>query len=255
MRILYILFAAMLVSGPHQAHAQQGQELTVAAALSLKGAFEEAGARYQGGRPGERILFNFAASGVLQRQIEGGAPADVFASASPREMDDLERKQMLAAGSRRTFARNAIVLIVPAGGKSFAASFPGLREGNVRRIAIGNPATVPAGTYAEEVLRHFNVLGSLRGRFVFAENVRQVIDYVSRGEVDAGIVFATDAIGVPGIAVAATAPSESHAPAVYHIAVVRGAKHEAAARAFIDLLLSGDGQEVLKRRGFLPAAP
>ena len=253
MRILYILFAAMLVSGPHQAHAQQGQELTVAAALSLKGAFEEAGARYQGGRPGERILFNFAASGVLQRQIEGGAPADVFASASPREMDDLERKQMLAAGSRRTFARNAIVLIVPAGGKSFAASFPGLREGNVRRIAIGNPATVPAGTYAEEVLRHFNVLGSLRGRLVFAENVRQVLDYTARGEVDAGVVFLTDVMGVPGIQVAASAPPKSHSPAMYYAAVVAGARNSERARAFIEVLLSPEGREVMTRRGFLPA--
>jgi molybdate transport system substrate-binding protein len=233
--------------------AQEMQGPIVAAALSLKGTFEEMAALYQAKHPGERVQFNFAASGVLQRQIEGGAPVDLFASASSREMDELERKNLLAAGSRRAFARNGIVLIALAGAKPAASDFRDLQSVKVRRIAIGNPATVPAGKYAEEVLRSFSVWDTVREKLVFAENVRQVLDYTARGEVDAGVVFFTDAMGVPGIQVAASAPETSHAPAVYHAAVVAGAKNNERARAFIEVLLSPEGREVLKRRGFLTA--
>jgi molybdate transport system substrate-binding protein len=243
----------MLFSITRTVLAQEMQGPTVAAALSLKGTFEEMAALYQAKHPGERVQFNFAASGVLQRQIEGGAPVDLFASASSREMDELERKDLLAAGSRRAFARNGIVLIAPAGAKPAAADFRDLQSVKVKRIAIGNPATVPAGKYAEGVLRSFSVWDTVREKLVFAENVRQVLDYTARGEVDAGVVFFTDAMGVPGIQVAALAPQTRHAPAVYHAAVVTGAKNSERARAFIDVLLSPEGREVLRRRGFLEA--
>lgn len=246
--ILLILF----LSAP-AVHAEELQGPIVSAALSLKGAFEEIGSLYQARHPGERVQFNFAASGVLQQQIEGGAQVDLFASASSREMDELERKNLLTARSRRAFARNGIVLIAPAGVKPAAADFRDLRSVKVKRIAIGNPATVPAGKYAEEVLRSFFVWDTVREKLVFAENVRQVLEYTAHGEVDAGVVFFTDARGVPGVQVAASAPQKSHTPAVYYAAVVAGTKHSDGAQAFIEALLSPEGREVLKRRGFLPA--
>jgi len=233
--------------------AEELQGPTVSAALSLKGAFEEIAVLYQTKHPGERVQFNFAASGMLQRQIEGGAPVDLFASASSREMDELERMKLLAAGSRRAFASNGIVLIAPSGSKPAAADFRDLQSVKVKRIAIGHPATVPAGKYAEEVLRSFNLWDAVREKMVFAENVRQVLDYTARGEVDAGMVFFTDAIGVPGIRVTASAPHKSHTPAVYYAAVVAGARNNERARAFIEVLLSPEGREVMKSRGFLPA--
>lgn len=254
MRTKESFFLALVLFGFIRAvPAQEMQGPTVAAALSLKGTFQEIAALYQAKYPGERVQFNFAASGVLQRQIEGGAPVDLFASASSREMDELERKNLLAAGSRRVIARNGIVLIAPAGAKPASVDFRELQSVKVRRIAIGNPATVPAGKYAEEVLRSFSVWDTVREKLVFAENVRQVLDYTARGEVDAGILFFTDAMGVPGVQVTASAPETSHAPAVYHAAVVAGAKNNEQARAFIEVLLSPEGREVMKHRGFLPA--
>lgn len=224
---------------------------TVSAALSLKGAFEEIAVLYQEKHPGERVQFNFAASGVLQRQIEGGAPVDVFASASSREMDDLEGKKLLSAGSRRVFAGNGMVLIVP---KVSSLGIDGLADLGlpaIRRIVIGNPATVPAGKYADEILRSLRLLDLVRAKLVFAENVRQILDYTARGEVDAGIVFATDAVPETGITVVEAAPAKSHTPVLYPIAVTAGARNAGAGQAFIDVVLSPAGQSVLKRRGFL----
>lgn len=248
-----IMLALLLFGAVGSGWAQEKQDVTVAAALSLKGAFEELALLYEVKHSGDRVQFNFAASGVLQRQIEAGAPIDVFASASSREMDELDRQQLLEVASARPFARNGIVLVVPAEGRAALRSMRELRQAAVQRIAIGNPATVPAGRYAEEVLRHANVWDSVRGKLILCENVRQVLDYTARGEVDAGVVFATDAAGVNGIAVAAAAPAASHSPASYQAAMLRGAEHRAAGRAFIDLLLSAEGQAVLKRRGFLAA--
>ncbi|NTW67762.1 MAG: molybdate ABC transporter substrate-binding protein [Nitrospirae bacterium] len=248
-----LLLGLMLSLSARAVLAEELQGPTVSAALSLKGAFEEIAALYQAKHPGERVQFNFAASGVLQRQIEGGAPVDLFASASSREMDELERKGLLAIGKRMAFARNGIVLITPSIRRSAAEDFRDLQSVKVRRIAIGNPATVPAGKYAEEVLRAFNVWEAVREKLVFAENVRQVLDYAARGEVDAGMVFFTDAMGVPGIQVVASAPQKSHTPAVYYASVVAGAKNSERGQAFIDVLLSPEGREVMKRRGFLSA--
>lgn len=248
-----LLLTVLIIAAGRHAWTGEAQGPTVAAAVSLKGAFEEITALHEKNHPGSRVQFNFAASGVLLGQIKAGAPVDVFASASTREMDELERAGLLLNDSRRSFARNEIVLIVPAAVKMPVRSFTDLADASVRRIAIGNPSTVPAGKYAEEVLRHAAVLERVSGRLVFCENVRQVLDYVVRGEVDAGILFATDAIGVSAVAVAASAPAGSHSPATYHIAVLKDAKQGAAGREFIALLLSADGRAVLKRRGFLPA--
>ncbi len=247
------VFCIMLIlcGGAGTALPQQRTGPMVAAALSVKSAFEEVANLYEAAHPGERVLFNFAASGVLQRQIEGGAPVDVFASASSREMDELDRKGLLAPGTRTAFARNGMVLIVPGGSKLDITGFADLGRDTVRRIVIGNPATVPAGKYADEVLRSFDLVNVVREKLVFAENVRQAVEYTLRGEVDAGIVFATDAMKIPGITVAAAAPSSSHAPALYHAAVTKSAKDAAAARAFLEVLRSPAGRSVLRQRGFV----
>lgn len=247
----FLLVLLLLCWGARPAWPQQPAGPMVAAALSLKSAFETVAKLYEAARPGERVQFNFAASGVLQRQIEGGAPVDVYASAASREMDELERKGLLAPGTRTVFARNGMVLILPAGSKFGIHGFDDLGMDTVRRIVIGNPATVPAGKYADEVLRSLGLRDVVREKLVFAENVKQAVDYTLRGEVDAGIVFATDAMSIPGIAIAAAAPASSHTPALYHIAVTNGAQNAAAARAFIDMLRSPAGQSALQQRGFL----
>jgi len=226
-------------------------EITVSAAISLKNAFEEIAKIYQvtGGRA--RILFNFGASGDLARQIEGGAPVDVFASAAQKDMDGLDSKGLILQGSRSNIAANSVVLVVPVGSKAVPASFEGLAAKEIKKIAVGNPKTVPAGRYAEEVLTYYKLFPSVKDKLIFTENVRQVLDYVARGEVDAGIVYATDAsTRSKEVRTARSAPEKSHKPVVYPIAVVKGTENEAAAKAFVGFVLSPEGQRILEKYGF-----
>ena len=165
--------------------------------MSLKSAFEEIGALYATAAGGSRPAFNFGASGDLLAQIRGGAPADVFAAAAAKDMDVLEAEGRLLPGTRVDFAANEIVLIVPAASTAGVSSFADLAKPAVARIAIVNPKTGPAGRYAEEVFASAGIADAVRPKLVLAENVRQVLDYVARGEVDAGVVYATDAAIAP----------------------------------------------------------
>ena len=246
--ITLALAAALAMSG---ACAQkQPKEITVSAAASLKNAFTEIGEIYEK-QTGVRLNFNFAASGILQQQIEAGAPADVFACASRKQMDDVQKKGLLLGETRRDFTGNSLVLITPADSRLDIRSFQDLSAAGVERIAIGNPKTVPAGQYARESLTALELWDKLQSRFIPAENVRQVLDYVSRAEVEAGLVYASDAAIAEGrVRVAAEAPKGSHEAIVYPIAVLKDSADSAAAIKFIELTQSETGQAILARYGF-----
>ncbi len=231
--------------------------VVVSAAASLKNAFEEIGALYatSAGAPGP--AFNFGASGDLTAQIKGGAPVDVFASAAAKDMDLLETEGSLLPGTRIDFAANGVVLVVPSASAARVASFADLTKPAIARIAIVNPKTSPAGRYAEEVFTNAGIAEAVHPKLVLAENVRQVLDYVARAEVDAGVVYATDAAIRPQeVKVAAVAPAGSHKPVIYPIAVLKGAPHPEAAKAFVAVVRSEAGQAILARYGFkaVPAA-
>ena len=233
--------------------ARSSDEITVSAAASLKNAFEEIGKALEAQQKGAKIHFNFGASGDLMRQIEGGAPVDVFASAALREMDELERKNMILAGTRHDFIGNSILLIRPAGSGVGIRTFDDLKKQDVKRISIGNPSTVPAGMYAEQTLRYLNLWDAVKDKLIFGENVRQVLDYVARGEVDAGIVFSSDATVRPKqVEAVMQAPEESHKPVVYVIAVVKGTANEALAEKFLNFVLSNGAKRILQGYGFKP---
>jgi molybdate transport system substrate-binding protein len=226
-------------------------EILVSAAISLKDAFAELGSSFEK-QTGIRVRFNLGASGLLQKQIEAGAPVDVFASAGEKQMDALQAQGLILTETRRDFARNSLVLITPARSKISIRSFADLTRPEVTRVAIGSPKTVPAGQYAEEALRNLKLWGVLQPRFVLAENARQVLDYVTRGEVDAGLVYTSDMGGANGEAViAAQAPGGSHSPIRYPIAVVKQSENGMHGRRFIDLVLSSGGQAILDKYGFL----
>jgi len=231
--------------------AEPKKEIMVSAAISLKDAFEEIGSLYEDKHKGTKIVFNFASSGALRRQIEGGAPIDVFASASQKDMDSLAEKNLIMKDTRVIIATNSVVLIVPLKSKIEIKSFEDLILKNIRRIAIGNPKTVPAGRYAYEAFEYYKIAENIKDRLIFGENVRQVLDYVARGEVDAGIVYLTDAIiGEKEVKIAATAPEASHKPVVYPMAVVKGTKNEVLAREFISFVTSKEGKRILEKYGF-----
>ena len=255
MRVRYLFIVLFSVSAlimlQHVALAEMTGEITVSTAISLKNAFEEIGKLYEAKGGGTKVLFNFGASGDLMRQIEGGAPVDVFASAAQKDMDEAEKKGLLLAGSRANFAANTVVLAVPATTRTLIKSFEDLKTDSVKKIAVGNPKTVPAGRYAEEVFQYYKILDTIKEKFVLTENVRQVLDYVARGEVDAGVVYSTDAMTRPKeVSLVATAPEQSHKPVIYPIAIVKGTKNETVAKAFVALVLSPEGQGILAKYGF-----
>jgi molybdate transport system substrate-binding protein len=244
-----ILFALQLVTGtPVAVHAQ---ELTFSVAISMKEAVEELGRRFQQTRPGVFLRYNFGSSGELQKQIEAGAPVDLFLSAGNRQMDELERKALILASSRRTFARNALSAIVPVDSRLGITKPGDLVKPEVQRIVIGNPKTVPAGQYAEESLRTLGIWDTLRFKLVLAENVRQALEYVARGEVEVAFVYASDVTArKERVKEAFRPPQSSYTPVAYPVAVVAGSRHVKLGEAFIDLLLGPDGQTTLTRLGF-----
>jgi molybdate transport system substrate-binding protein len=238
------------------ASAAAAQEATLSVAVSMKEAVEELGRGFMAARPGVTLRYNFGSSGELQKQIEAGAPVDLFVSAAQRQMDELEKKGLIVTATRRVFARNALTVIKPPDSRIDITRPGDLLDTRVTKIVVGNPRTVPAGQYAEESLKALGLWDKLHPKLVFAENVRQALDYVVRGEVDAGFVYVTDA-ATRGVQVKeAFRPSEdTYRPVLYPVAVVSGAKQAAIARAFLELLTSRDGQAVLGRLGFLPPPP
>lgn len=226
------------------------EAIIVSAAVSLKDGFNEIAGVYKT-KTGRTINFNFGASGALQKQIETGAPVDVFASAGEKQMDDLAAQNLIDAATRKDFARNSLVLIVPADSKLRVSKFDDLSSDAIKKIAVGNPKTVPAGQYTQQTFDRLNLNTALQPKLVPAEDVRQVLDYVLRGEADAGIAYATDArIAIDKVRVVASAPEDSHDPILYPLAVIAGSRNKKAAQEFIDLVMSAEGQNILNKYGF-----
>ncbi|WP_414649291.1 molybdate ABC transporter substrate-binding protein [Dyella sp.] len=243
-RLAGAVFALAGIAG--SAHAD---DLVVSAASSLANAFQGVAAAYEKAHPGTHVVLNFASSDTLLRQIANGAPADVFASADQVAMDKAQAQQAIVPGSRVNFAANQLVLIVPTGGARVAA-LDDLAGPAFKRIAWGNPASVPVGRYTQGVLDRAGLTRRLSSKAVLAANVRQCLDYVVRGEVDAGFVYATDAaIARDKVTVALRVPSPT--PISYPIAVVAHTEHADEARAFIAFVRSAGGQALLADAGFL----
>jgi molybdate transport system substrate-binding protein len=231
----------------------QAQEATLSVAISMKDVVEELGRGFMAARPGVKLRYNFGSSGELQKQIEAGAPVDLFISAGQRQMDELEKKGLVTAATRRVFARNVLTVIKPADSRIDIAKPADLLDARITKIVVGNPRTVPVGQYAEESLKALGLWEKVRPKLVFSENVRQALDYVARGEVDAGFVYTTDAaLRGRQVKEAFRPPEDTYRPVLYPVAVVADSKHPAIAQAFLDLLLSRDGQVLLGRFGFLP---
>jgi molybdenum ABC transporter, periplasmic molybdate-binding protein len=223
-------------------------ELTVSAAASLTDAFKVIKANFEKAHPGTTVTTNFAASGPLLRQIENGAPVDVFASADEKTMDQAAAKNLIVPATRVDFVKNALVLIQPADSKVAVKSLADLAGPAVKRIALGNPATVPAGRYTQESLTHAKLWEALQPKLVPGESVRQTLDYITRGEVDAGFVFATDAM-IAGAKVRLVQEAPTTTPVTYPIAVIATSKNPLA-KAFVDYVTGPEGQKVLHSYGF-----
>lgn len=225
------------------------EELTVSAAASLTNAFPEIGQIFEKQHPGSKVIFNFAASGPLLQQIAQGAPVDVFASADEKTMDQAQEKGLIVPASRKNFVSNILVLIAPQDSKLALSGLKDLAKPEVKRVGLGNPASVPVGRYTKEALTQAGLWEALQSKLIMGESVRQVLDYVSRGEVDAGFVFATDAAIAKG-KVKVVAEIQGHQPIVYPVALVAASKKQALGKEFIKLLESPEGMAILKKYGF-----
>lgn len=223
--------------------------LVVSAAASLSDAFQEIGRGFEARHPGTVLRFNFAASGVLVQQILQGAPVDVLASADAQTLARGIDQKVLDARTRRDFASNTLVLVTPLHGAPAIRTWADLAGPAVRRIAMGKPATVPAGRHARELLERTGLHAAVASRIVYADHVRQVLDYVVRGEVDAGFVYGTDA-AAHADAVRVVTGVEGLPPVRYPAAVTVDSRQPALARAFVEHLSSAEAQAVLARHGF-----
>lgn len=224
-------------------------ELTVSAASSLTESFREIASAYQKVHPGTRVDLNFAASGVLLQQIARGAPVDVLASADEATMDQAVKGGHVDPATRQVFARNALWVIVPPNSARRLSSLPSLAQPEVTRIAIGNPDSVPVGRYARASLQSAGLWPAVQAKAITTQNVRQSLDYVARGEVDAGFVYATDAQAMPGrVERAFEVPVRGGI--TYPLAVVTPSSRAAEARRFIAFVRSAQGLAILRRHGF-----
>ena len=223
--------------------------LTVSAASSLTNVFKEVATAYTQAHPDTRIQYNFAASGALVQQIRHGAPVDVFASADQKSMNDAAKAGLLDEATRKNFVRNEVVLIAPSSADGTVRDLQSLDAVAVDKIAVGNIASVPVGRYTKEGLEKSGQWEKLTPKFVFAENVRQVLDYVSRGEVQAGFVYATDAaVRSDKVRVVQALPIDSVVS--YPVAVIKSSASAAQARSFVQFLDSDQAQAIFAKAGF-----
>ena len=224
-------------------------DLTVSAAASLTQAFRALAPVFEAAHPGTKVLLNFGASGALLAQIAKGAPVDVFASADRETMDQAVAQRLVDAPDRRDFVSNRLVLVVPASSSRAPAALADLADPGFARVAIGQPASVPAGRYARAALEKAGLWTSVAPRTIAAQSVRQALDYVARGEVDAAFVYATDAAIAPDrVRIAFAVPTD--VPIRYPIAALAKARHRAEAARFVDFVASDAARAVLAKHGF-----
>ncbi|SDF73050.1 molybdate ABC transporter substrate-binding protein [Desulfovibrio legallii] len=221
-------------------------EMTVSGAASLTNAFTELKTLFEKSHAGLTVHVNFAASNPLLKQIQEGAPVDVFASADQATMDKAVASKVVDPATRKNFAQNDLVLIVPAGAKK-PAKLEAIKA--YKRVAVGNPASVPAGRYAKAALTTAKLWDALQSQLILGNSVRQVLDYVARGEVDAGLVYATDAKQLASKVDVAMVVG-GHEPVSYPIAVATTGKNPKMGQEFLNFVLSPEGQKVLAKYGF-----
>jgi len=242
--IVALFLASWLAAQPLRA-----AELTVSAAASLTQAFREIASRFEAAVPGAKVRLNFGASGALLQQIAKGAPVDVFASADLDTMDRAQAQGLVDVATRRNFAANGLVVIVPASRAVGPATLADLARPNWARVAIGLPASVPVGRYSQEALEAAGLWPAIAPKAVGATSVRQALDYVARGEADAGFVYTTDAALMPErVRMAFVVPFTR--PVVYPVAPVAASRQPALARRFVEFVAGPAGQAVLRRHGF-----
>ncbi|MBA3015783.1 MAG: molybdate ABC transporter substrate-binding protein [Proteobacteria bacterium] len=223
--------------------------LIVSAAASLTNVMRSLGQDFEQRHPGVTIIFNFGSTGDLVAQMSQGAPVDIFASASVKHMDQAQEKGLIVVQTRKVFAKNVLVLAKPTLGTRALTGISDLTSPQVERIGIGKPETVPAGHYAQETLVAAGIWSAVEGKLIFGSSVRQVLDYLRRGEVDAALIYATDAkVAKEQVKVVVELPGSR---ILYPVALAKTAQDSQKATLFLDYLATDEAKAILIAHGFL----
>jgi molybdate transport system substrate-binding protein len=252
--IIMMTFFAGLTAGcsseNNQSSNEQHIELHIMAAASLTDALKEIETVYEKKQPHINLIMNYASSGTLQKQIEQGAPADLFLSAGTLQIDALNKQGLIKEETLTNYLENELVLIVPNASKTDLNSFNDFKKTSLQSLSIGQPETVPAGKYAEETLQSLGLWEAVQEKIVYAKDVRQVLTYVETMNVDAGLVYKTDAIQSNKTAIIASAPKNSHEAILYPIAIIEQTNHNEEVRAFYDWLFQEIAIDIFESYGF-----
>jgi len=243
---IFLLLIVFLCSGCSTSAAT----VNVSAGAGLTEAMSEINLLYKYQQPDVAVVANFAAAGTLQQQIENGAPADVFISPSSKHMDMLQAKHLIIENTRRDLLFNKVVLIVPGDSTLGISGFKDLTGDMVKKVAIGDPESVPVGMYAQEIFMEYGIMDALKSRLVLAGTVRQVLQYVESSNVDAGVVFMTDAKTSPDVRIVANAPDFINSKVVYPVAIIDTGKDRTAAADYQEFLFSSQAGSVFEKYGF-----
>lgn len=225
--------------------------LTISAAASLKEVMTDIKSEYEKTYPSDKIIFNFGGSGALQKQIENGAPVDIFISAATKQMNELVNKNLILPNSNFILLENSIVLIKPKNSKLKVSSFNDLIKPEVKKIAIGEISSVPVGQYSMEIFNNLKINEKVSNKLIYGKDVLSVLSWVESDNVDLGIVYKTDAISSTRVIIIANAPANSHKPVEYPIGIVKDSKNIGKSQQFIKFLKSNKAKALFKKYGFL----
>ena len=247
-----ICAAGLLLTGCGGVNVEKSEsvELHVSAAASLTNAMNELAELYAKDNPNVKIIFNFGSSGAHQQAIENGGETDLFFSAAQKQMNALDEKGELADGTRKDLLRNEVVLIVPIDSDKNISDFNDAATAKVEKIALGEPKGVPVGQYSEEIFTALNILDAVKAKAVYGSDVRQVLAWTESGEVDCGVVYATDAAISDKVKVICAAPEGSHKPVIYPAAAIKSSKNLDAAKKFLDFTGSDAAKKIFVKYGF-----
>jgi molybdate transport system substrate-binding protein len=246
-----LLSMTMIGCSSEKVEEKETVELSISAAASLKEAMEELQEAYKQERDYVELVVNFASSGSLQQQIEQGAPCDVFISAGKKQMTALEEGGFLLEDTNKDLVKNDLVLVAPE--NSEVESMDDLTSDKVKFVGVGEPDSVPAGKYADEVLTNLNIKDSINDKLVFAKDVKEVLAWTQSGNADVGFVYYSDAINVEGVKIVAITDEDTHSPITYPVAVIKESSNSDEAKAFEEFLLSDTAQAIFEKYGYKSA--
>lgn len=247
--VLTIIFSLSSVSA--YAKTTKKYSITISAAASLANVMTDIEKLYEKKYPNVKLTFNYGSSGALQKQIEQGSPVDVFLSAATKQMDALKSENLLYENTIRTLLYNDIVLVVPKESKLSISGFKDIETNSFKIIALGEPASVPAGQYAEEVFKYYGNLDTVKKKAVYGKDVTEVLTWVEGGNADVGVVYKTDAMSSDKVKIIATAPAESHSKIEYPGAIVKDSKHPKVSYTFLKFLSGKEAKALFVKYGFI----